>query len=137
MHSASAAAGFPDYAGSGGDSAGGGGGGGVAHGSSFTSLQQQPSTASSTSNKRKKSPWYNALYPSYKSRSEDFKKIFTKLPEGERLIVGEFDNEFGVKIEKWHHLRQEHYNSYPSIGVGQRKQTPLFYPLFLNNASNR
>ena len=103
MHSASAAAGFPDYAGSGGDSAGGGG---VVHGSSFASLQQQPSTASSTSNKRKKSPWYNALYPSYKSRSEDFKKIFTKLPEGERLIVGEFDNAFGVKIGKWHHLRQ-------------------------------
>ena len=111
VHSASAAAGFPDYAGSGGDSAGGGGGGSVAHGSSFASLQQQPSTASSTSNKRKKSPWYNALYPSYKSRSEDFKKIFTKLPEGERLIVGEFDNEFGIKIGKWHHHRQEPYNS--------------------------
>ena len=38
----------------------------------------------------KKTSWYNALYPSYKSRSEDFKKIFNSLPPGERLIVGEF-----------------------------------------------
>ena len=36
----------------------------------------------------KKTSWYNALYPSYKSRSEDFKKIFTTLPSNERLIVG-------------------------------------------------
>eukprot|EP00093_Oithona_nana_P002337 02337.XXX_54125_68135_1 [CDS] Oithona nana genome sequencing. len=35
----------------------------------------------------KKTSWYNALYPSYKSRSEDFKKIFTTLPSNERLIV--------------------------------------------------
>ena len=38
----------------------------------------------------KKTSWYNALYPSYKSRSEDFKKIFTTLPSNERLIVGKF-----------------------------------------------
>ena len=37
----------------------------------------------------KKTSWYNALYPSYKSRTEDFKKIFNNLPPGERLIVGE------------------------------------------------
>ena len=36
----------------------------------------------------KKTSWYNALYPSYKSRSEDFKKTFSNLPSGERLIVG-------------------------------------------------
>ena len=40
----------------------------------------------------KKTSWYNALYPSYKSRSEDFKKIFTTLPSNERLIVGKLVN---------------------------------------------
>ena len=39
----------------------------------------------------KKTSWYNALYPSYKSRSEDFKKIFTTLPSNERLIVGKLN----------------------------------------------
>lgn len=38
--------------------------------------------------KAKKKAWYSAIYPSYKSRSEDFKKLF-KLPEDERLLVGE------------------------------------------------
>lgn len=37
--------------------------------------------------KAKKKAWYNVIYPSYKSRSEDFKKLF-KLPEDERLLVG-------------------------------------------------
>ena len=37
----------------------------------------------------KKTSWYNAVYPSYKSRTEDFKKIFTTLPSNERLIAGE------------------------------------------------
>ncbi len=37
----------------------------------------------------KKTSWYNSLYPSYKSRSEDFKKIFATLPSSERLIAGE------------------------------------------------
>ncbi|KAG5679735.1 hypothetical protein PVAND_009279 [Polypedilum vanderplanki] len=36
--------------------------------------------------KAKKKSWYNVIYPSYKSRSEDFKKLF-KLPEDERLLV--------------------------------------------------
>jgi hypothetical protein len=37
----------------------------------------------------KKKAWYNVLYPSYKSRSEDFKKLFKDVPDDERLIVGE------------------------------------------------
>ncbi|XP_071454915.1 protein Aster-B-like [Hetaerina americana] len=37
--------------------------------------------------KAKKSSWYNALYPTYKTRSEDFKRIFKDLPPEERLIV--------------------------------------------------
>lgn len=39
----------------------------------------------------KKKAWYNVLYPSYKSRTEDFKKLFN-LPEDERLIVGKYIN---------------------------------------------
>lgn len=38
---------------------------------------------------KKKSSWYNVLYPTYKSRSEDFKRIFKDVPDDERLIVGE------------------------------------------------
>jgi hypothetical protein len=37
---------------------------------------------------KKKSSWYNVLYPTYKSRSEDFKRIFKDVPPEERLIVG-------------------------------------------------
>ncbi|XP_021923999.1 GRAM domain-containing protein 1B-like isoform X2 [Zootermopsis nevadensis] len=36
---------------------------------------------------KKKSSWYNVLYPTYKSRSEDFKRIFKDVPSEERLIV--------------------------------------------------
>ncbi|XP_063225592.1 protein Aster-B-like isoform X2 [Bacillus rossius redtenbacheri] len=36
---------------------------------------------------KKKSSWYNALYPTYKSRSEDFRRIFKDVPPEERLIV--------------------------------------------------
>lgn len=38
----------------------------------------------------KKTPWYNAIYPSYKSRTEDFKKLFREISntgDEERLIV--------------------------------------------------
>ena len=42
---------------------------------------------------KKRSAWYNAFYPSYKSRHEEFKKIFGDLA-GERLIVGEERNIF-------------------------------------------
>ncbi|XP_070393841.1 protein Aster-B-like isoform X1 [Dermacentor albipictus] len=37
--------------------------------------------------KKKTSSWYNMLNPTYKSRSEDFKRLFKDLPETERLIV--------------------------------------------------
>jgi len=43
----------------------------------------------------KKTSWYNAVYPSYKSRTEDFKKIFTSLPSNERLIA-----EYSCAIQK-------------------------------------
>ncbi|XP_076332600.1 protein Aster-B-like isoform X1 [Tachypleus tridentatus] len=37
--------------------------------------------------KKKTSSWYNVLNPTYKSKSDDFKRLFRDLPESERLIV--------------------------------------------------
>lgn len=42
------------------------------------------------SDRAKKKAWYSVLYPSYKSRSEDFKKLFKGVPDDERLVVGEW-----------------------------------------------
>ncbi|KAF5288676.1 hypothetical protein FQA39_LY15318 [Lamprigera yunnana] len=36
---------------------------------------------------KRKSAWYSALYPTYKSKSEDFKRIFREVPDDERLVV--------------------------------------------------
>lgn len=48
---------------------------------------------------KKKIPWYSALYPTYKSRSEDFKRIFKDvIPPEERLIVGKFFHYFYIHI---------------------------------------
>uniref|UniRef100_A0A1B6LGC8 VASt domain-containing protein n=1 Tax=Graphocephala atropunctata TaxID=36148 RepID=A0A1B6LGC8_9HEMI len=52
----------------------------------------QDSTAKQSERKggeksKKKTPWYSALYPTYKTRSEDFKRIFKDLPLEERLVV--------------------------------------------------
>ncbi|XP_020298027.1 GRAM domain-containing protein 1B-like [Pseudomyrmex gracilis] len=41
----------------------------------------------SSDRSKKKSSWYNVLYPTYKSRSEDFKRIFKNVPDDERLVV--------------------------------------------------
>ena len=45
------------------------------------------SNSMSSGKQGKKKSWYNALYPTYKSRAEDFKKIFSALPQEEKLIV--------------------------------------------------
>ncbi|XP_063826548.1 protein Aster-A-like isoform X2 [Ostrinia nubilalis] len=45
--------------------------------------------ADGTARSKKKS-WYNALYPTYKSKSDDFKRLFKDLPDDERLIVGQY-----------------------------------------------
>lgn len=42
---------------------------------------------SRSSERSKKKSWYNVLYPTYKSRSEDFKRIFKDVPDDERLVV--------------------------------------------------
>ncbi|XP_051261248.1 protein Aster-A isoform X2 [Dicentrarchus labrax] len=74
-------------------SSGGGGGGG-----SDSPLPSIPSASSLTSayplasrhfsrNAKKMQSWYNVLSPTYKQRNEDFRKLFKKLPDTERLIV--------------------------------------------------
>ncbi|XP_056261850.1 protein Aster-A isoform X2 [Pseudoliparis swirei] len=74
----------------------GGGGGGL--GGSDSPLPTIPSASSLTSayplasrhfsrNAKKMQSWYNVLSPTYKQRNEDFRKLFKKLPDTERLIV--------------------------------------------------
>ncbi|GLD53080.1 GRAM domain-containing protein 1A isoform X1 [Lates japonicus] len=77
----------------GGEKSTGGGGGG-----SDSPLPSIPSASSLTSayplasrhfsrNAKKMQSWYNVLSPTYKQRNEDFRKLFKKLPDTERLIV--------------------------------------------------
>ncbi|XP_034030060.1 protein Aster-A isoform X2 [Thalassophryne amazonica] len=77
----------------GGEKNSGGGGGG-----SDGVLPSIPSASSITSaypiasrhfsrNAKKMQSWYNVLSPTYKQRNEDFRKLFKKLPDTERLIV--------------------------------------------------
>ncbi|XP_065154706.1 protein Aster-A isoform X1 [Paramisgurnus dabryanus] len=72
----------------GGDRGGGGG--------SDSPLPPTPSSSTSsyplaarhfTRNSKKMQSWYNVLSPTYKQRNEDFRKLFKKLPDTERLIV--------------------------------------------------
>ncbi|XP_033610597.1 protein Aster-B isoform X4 [Cryptotermes secundus] len=51
------------------------------------SKERAKESARSSDRTKKKSSWYNVLYPTYKSRSEDFKRIFKDVPLDERLIV--------------------------------------------------
>ncbi|XP_037042706.1 protein Aster-B-like isoform X2 [Bradysia coprophila] len=51
------------------------------------STNERPKSVSKVSERAKKKSWYNVLYPSYKSRSEDFKKLFKDVPDDERLVV--------------------------------------------------
>ncbi|XP_053961524.1 protein Aster-B isoform X2 [Anastrepha ludens] len=47
----------------------------------------KPKSGSRLSERAKKKSWYNVIYPNYKSRAEDFKKLFKEVPSDERLIV--------------------------------------------------
>ncbi|KAJ8921718.1 hypothetical protein NQ315_010628 [Exocentrus adspersus] len=60
--------------------------------SSLNSVELLPTQADTKKIKRevrtkKKSSWFN-FYPSYKSKTEDFKRLFHKVPDDERLVVG-------------------------------------------------
>ncbi|KAI9585291.1 protein Aster-B isoform X2 [Glossina fuscipes] len=48
---------------------------------------EKPKNSTRLSERVKKRSWYNVLYPNYKSRSQDFKKLFKDVPSDERLIV--------------------------------------------------
>lgn len=69
---------------------------GVKNGAEISPASDAKSESTSSSGKQKKEgrgkkkpAWYNVLlYPTYKSRSEDFKHIFKDVPDDERLIVG-------------------------------------------------
>ncbi|KAI1894795.1 hypothetical protein AGOR_G00119420 [Albula goreensis] len=71
------------------------GGGDRSGGGSDSPLPPTPSSSSSyplgprhfTRNAKKMQSWYNVLSPTYKQRNEDFRKLFKKLPDTERLIV--------------------------------------------------
>ncbi|XP_018305385.1 GRAM domain-containing protein 1B isoform X1 [Mycetomoellerius zeteki] len=52
-----------------------------------SSTHENKKEARSSERSKKKSSWYNVLYPTYKSRSEDFKRIFKDVPDDERLVV--------------------------------------------------
>ncbi|XP_011142718.1 GRAM domain-containing protein 1B isoform X3 [Harpegnathos saltator] len=54
---------------------------------SKSSVHEGKKEARSSDRSKKKSSWYNVLYPTYKSRSEDFKRIFKDVPDDERLVV--------------------------------------------------
>ncbi|KAL5281948.1 GRAMD1B family protein [Megaselia abdita] len=47
----------------------------------------KPKNISKLSQRVKKKSWYSAIYPCYKSRSDDFKKLFKEVPSDERLVV--------------------------------------------------
>ncbi|XP_071633351.1 protein Aster-B isoform X2 [Temnothorax longispinosus] len=52
-----------------------------------SSTHESKKEARSSDRSKKKSSWYNVLYPTYKSRSEDFRRIFKDVPDDERLVV--------------------------------------------------
>ncbi|XP_077280305.1 protein Aster-B isoform X2 [Temnothorax americanus] len=52
-----------------------------------SSTHESKKEARSSDRGKKKSSWYNVLYPTYKSRSEDFRRIFKDVPDDERLVV--------------------------------------------------
>lgn len=64
--------------------------------------EERPKTISKVSERAKKKAWYSVLYPSYKSRTEDFKKLFKGVPDDERLVVGENIIYFVFFFLIWH-----------------------------------
>ncbi|XP_064651386.1 protein Aster-B-like isoform X2 [Lineus longissimus] len=54
---------------------------------SISSVTSDGSRKSYDSKKRKSSYWYSVLSPNYKSKCEDFKKLFKDIPNEERLVV--------------------------------------------------
>lgn len=59
-------------------------------GSNINGVVSKERKESRSSDKKTNKAWYKMLNPTYKSRSEDLKRLFKDLPSDERLIVGEF-----------------------------------------------
>ncbi|XP_033236470.1 serine-rich adhesin for platelets isoform X3 [Drosophila pseudoobscura] len=55
--------------------------------SSSSNSNEKSAKPSRLSERAKKKSWYNVIYPNYKSRAGDFKKLFKDVPNDERLIV--------------------------------------------------
>jgi hypothetical protein len=58
-----------------------------------TAPESRKETRGSDHRTKKKSWYSNILYPTYKSRSDDFKRIFKDVPDEERLVVGLYSYE--------------------------------------------
>lgn len=67
--------------------------------SSSTSNEKPAKSTSRLSERAKKKSWYNVIYPNYKSRAEDFKKLFKDVPNDERLIVGKLPKKTYVRVK--------------------------------------
>lgn len=53
------------------------------------SVSESKKDSKGSDHRNKKKSWYsNIFYPTYKSRSNDFKRIFKNVPHEERLVVG-------------------------------------------------
>lgn len=59
---------------------------------SQTFVFEKSKSGSKISNRVKLTSWYNVIYPSYKSRAEQFKKLFKDVPDDQRLIVGMYSH---------------------------------------------
>ncbi|GAV02450.1 hypothetical protein RvY_13015 [Ramazzottius varieornatus] len=57
------------------------------HGSDASSISSSTGKSGKGSDKKKHGRWYQSLYPTYKQRSEELKKLFPLLDASERLLV--------------------------------------------------
>lgn len=73
-------------------------------GHSFNGLmvkERKESRDSKSSDKKSNKAWYKMLNPTYKSRSEDLKRLFKDLPSDERLIVGTYIHLVLLSVGWW------------------------------------
>jgi len=80
----------------------------------------QPGTYNSKPGKKKM--WYHVFTPSYKTRSNDFRKYFKELPAEERLIVGKYFN-IPPYLRVLHELNLTYSQSYV-----------IYFRLFMRNS---
>ncbi|XP_055342240.1 protein Aster-B-like isoform X2 [Paramacrobiotus metropolitanus] len=59
----------------------------VRHNSDASSIASSAGKSGKSSDKKRQQRWYQSLYPTYKQRSEEFRRLFPSIPEGERLLI--------------------------------------------------